>query len=87
MLPLTVTSAPASLTRVFVGRMEIITPALVDAARTAIALDDALALERMGRFLGPIADRFGDTGSTAASTRAALDRVFQSYLRRVTSCE
>ena len=53
-LPLTINPAPAKTTRVFVGRMEIVTPATERAVETAFASGDHATLAKYGRFLGPI---------------------------------
>lgn len=58
-LPLQIQPAPSQIARVFVGRMEIITPAIQDAVSQAIAKNDRPALEKYGRFLEPIANRLG----------------------------
>ena len=89
-LPLRVTPAPAAVARVFVGRMDVVTP---DAQRTvanAIATNDRATLERYGRFLLPITDRIlaagvdmAMEGRTAEVNRAA----FASYRARSRICE
>jgi hypothetical protein len=53
-LPLTVNPAPAQIVRVFVGRLEIVTPATARAVEAAIASDDEVTLGKYGRFLEPI---------------------------------
>jgi hypothetical protein len=53
-LPLTIDPAPGQIVRVFVGRLEIITPATADAVRTALAHNDEVTLDKYGRFLEPI---------------------------------
>src|SRR5262249_15177809 len=53
-LPLTIHPAPAHTTRVFVGRMEIVTPATERAVETAFAAGDRATLAKYGRFLAPI---------------------------------
>jgi hypothetical protein len=53
-LPLRVTPAPASTTRVFVGRLELITPATEHAVESAFAANDQLTLGKYNRFLEPI---------------------------------
>jgi hypothetical protein len=58
-LPLTISPAPASLTRVFVGRIELMTPATLRDVRAAITAGDLAAMEKYSRFLSPIADRLG----------------------------
>jgi hypothetical protein len=58
-LPLTVQPTPSQTARVFVGRMEIITQAVEEDVRQAIASHDRRELEKYGRFLEPIAQRMG----------------------------
>jgi hypothetical protein len=53
-LPLTVDPAPKQTVRVFVGRLEIVTPATERAVKAAIASNDKATLNTYGRFLEPI---------------------------------
>jgi len=53
-LPLSINPAPAQIARVFVGRLELVTPATEKAVETAFAARDKLTLEKYGRFLEPI---------------------------------
>ncbi|MGA3325351.1 MAG: hypothetical protein ABSF45_12835 [Terriglobia bacterium] len=53
-LPLTIQPPPAQIVRVFVGRLEIVTPATTRAVETAMASNDTVSLEKYGRFLEPI---------------------------------
>jgi hypothetical protein len=53
-LPLTIDPAPGQIVRVFVGRLEIITPATAIAVRTAVAHNDEATLDKYSRFLDPI---------------------------------
>jgi hypothetical protein len=53
-LPLSINPAPTQLARVFVGRIELITPATENSIEAAIASRDAATLEKYGRFLYPI---------------------------------
>ena len=53
-LPLTVTPAPEKTTRVFVGRLELVTPATQRAVEQAFATHDDATLRKYGRFLEPI---------------------------------
>jgi hypothetical protein len=53
-LPLTIDPEPGQIVRVFVGRLEIITPATANAVRTALAHNDEVTLDKYGRFLEPI---------------------------------
>jgi hypothetical protein len=56
-LPLTITPAPTEVARVFVGRMELVTPAALAEVGRALEADDRMTLAKYGRFLYPIADR------------------------------
>jgi hypothetical protein len=56
-LPLEIQPEPVSIARAFVGRMEVLTPAIQQDVENAIARNDTAALTRHGRFLGPITDR------------------------------
>jgi hypothetical protein len=56
-LPLQVDPAPSQTARVFVGRIELITPEIKRSMENAIARADWPAIERYGRFLDPILKR------------------------------
>ena len=88
-LPLTITPAPVSVARVFVGRMEVITPeSEADVAR-ALLTNDARLIEAYGRWLGPIGDRVIAKVAAAdeqSTMRARQDSIFKAYLTRVTAC-
>jgi len=89
-LPLTVTPVPSQMARAFVGRMEIVTPESLLRVQTAMASGDAAALERYGRFLGPIADRLAAQSSSVSDrsrVRAVLNEVFANYVKRFASCQ
>lgn len=58
-LPLTIAPRPAAVTRVFVGRIELVTPATLRDVTAAIAAKDRATIARYGRFLQPIAERAG----------------------------
>ena len=53
-LPLSIKPAPAQTVRVFVGRLEIVTPATEKEVETAFANHDTATLNAYGRFLEPI---------------------------------
>jgi len=53
-LPLSVDPEPEQIVRVFVGRLEIVTPATARAVEAALASDNWPALNKYGRFLDPI---------------------------------
>jgi hypothetical protein len=58
-LPLDIAPAPSDIERVFVGRMELITPAVQEEVRRAFEAKDQHSLEKHGRFLEPIAQALG----------------------------
>ena len=53
-LPLSIRPAPVQTVRVFVGRLEIVTPATEQAVERALGTHDGAALSKYGRFLEPI---------------------------------
>jgi len=53
-LPLTINPAPEQVVRVFVGRLEIITPTTAREVKAAIAAKDESTLNKYGPFLEPI---------------------------------
>jgi hypothetical protein len=53
-LPLSISPAPVETARVFVGRLELVTPATERAVESAFAAHDRTTLEKYGRFLEPI---------------------------------
>ncbi len=70
-LPLDIQPAPSDVARVFVGRMEIITPAIQQDLRQAVAANDRPALQKYGRFLDAIAKRAGIRSPVIDSVNAA----------------
>ena len=58
-LPLTIDPAPGQIVRVFVGRLEIVTPATAMAVKTAVAHNDEATLDKYSRFLEPILQTIG----------------------------
>ena len=53
-LPLDIKPTPSIITRVFVGRMEIVTPTTENAVETAFVTGDHATLAKYGRLLAPI---------------------------------
>lgn len=50
-LPMHISPAPQKIERVFVGRVEVLSPSTETAIRTAMEAGDAAAMEKLGRFL------------------------------------
>ena len=74
LLPLSVTPAPAETVRVFVGRVEILSPATRQTLEEAADRGDSLTLEKFGRFLGPFAGRLHLPAAKIQSALAQLAR-------------
>jgi hypothetical protein len=70
-LPLTIAPKPSSVERVFVGRMELVTPATIRDVSAAIAANDRAVLAKYGRFLQPIAERAGLAAKVAPAPPSA----------------
>ena len=77
-LPLAVEPRPDRIARVFVGRVEVITPEMRNIVLTAIQHQDRATLEKYGRFLQPIAGKLPEPG-------LALE-IFRKYLTLETAC-
>jgi hypothetical protein len=56
-LPLSINPGPGQVVRVFVGRLELISPATERAVETALAAHDLSTIEKYGRFLQPIMEQ------------------------------
>ena len=65
-LPLAIHPAPVQTVRVFVGRLEVITPATQRAVERALATSDNATLGKYQRFLEPIQKIIADRKSNAA---------------------
>lgn len=63
MLPLEIDPAPTSVARVFVGRVEMLSPWMRQRIETAAAGGDVPALLKLGRFLQPFAAQIQRTTS------------------------
>jgi len=81
-LPLRIAPAPAATTRVFVGRLELITPATERAVESAFASNDQLTLAKYNRFLEPIL-RTMIQKSTDPALSEQLERYFQEASARL----
>jgi hypothetical protein len=74
-LPLEIAPAPTAIARVFVGRMELVTPATAHAVKDALLANDAAALRPYGRFLQAIGRRI--VTDSAPADRLLLERRLQ----------
>jgi hypothetical protein len=68
LLPLAINPKPASTGRVFVGRVEVLSPWTQQTIRTAISAGDVATLTKFGRFLDPFIQQIRRTDPDAAET-------------------
>jgi hypothetical protein len=80
-LPMQVEPRPGRMARVFVGRVEVLTPEVKRIVTTAVAKNDRATLEKYGRFLQPI---LHDAGYNAVSQ--TVQQVFEKYMRLENGC-
>lgn len=78
-LPLRISPTPANTVRVFVGRLELVTPATQQAVEAAFASGDRAELARYARFLEPI---LGAMVSESSQDPVRTERL-ESYLQTV----
>jgi hypothetical protein len=81
-LPLSIEPPPAAVHRVFVGRMELLTPATQNAIETAVAGHDKAALSKYGRFVAPMIEmilRRNPSSIDSAEMNQALAGIYSSY--------
>jgi len=70
-LPLTITPEPGQRARVFVGRIEVLSPWMESNIKTALVTGDVPSLEKYGRFLQPFLNEISrKTGRLVQSERA-----------------
>ena len=82
-LPLSINPAPAQTVRVFVGRLEIVTPATEKAVQRALVMHDSATLKMFGRFLAPILETMIQRESNSARVQQfyqALNSYYSSEI-------
>ena len=83
-LSLSIKPEPQQITRVFVGRIELMTPETKSAIREAALSNDAATLAKYGRFLEPVLNALLKAESNrgaAQQLRATLDNVYSQMIR------
>ena len=80
LLPLDVRPRPAQVQRVFVGRVELLTPATLAEVQRAIAAGDLQSLAAFGRFLPTIVNRLYPVGRTAPADRTRAFRLIYAAM-------
>ncbi len=78
-LPLTITPTPIQTTRVFVGRLELVTPATENAVERAFAAHDDAALANYARFLEPILNTLIQQAPTPAKAQQLREYLSAYY--------
>jgi hypothetical protein len=75
-LPLQIEPAPSDIARVFVGRMELVTPAVEQTVTNALLANDVATLRTYRRFLQPIGRQI--IAKSRPTERRALERLLQN---------
>ncbi len=83
-LPLTIHPAPAQTVRVFVGRLELVTPATKRAVEQALATYDQPTLSRYGRFLGPILENMIESEENSAKRERFTEYLNHAFIAQNT---
>jgi hypothetical protein len=78
-LPLSIDPAPAKVVRVFVGRIELVTPATERSIEQALASHDGASLQKYGRFLTPILDIIAQKQPDPERAQRMFDDLIASY--------
>jgi hypothetical protein len=87
-VPLEISPVPAHVERVFVGRMEIVTPATKEEVEAALIGNDRATLAKYGRFLQPIGQRLLERRGTAERLRLEerLRSLYASWATLPSTC-
>jgi hypothetical protein len=73
-LPLKITPAPDAVERVFVGRVEVLSPWTRETIQTAADAQDFATLQKFGRFLEPFAVQMNAKSSFMQQAQAEISR-------------
>jgi hypothetical protein len=76
-LPLEITPRPSQTARVFVGRIELVTPETLRSVERAVSNNDRVTLDRYGRFLDPILKRIESGGPRDARQAQQLRKTLE----------
>jgi hypothetical protein len=86
-LPLTIAPAPTQTTRVFVGRMELVSPRTQATVETALATHDEATLAKYNRFLQPILEILQEREHDPAKLIQIRARLEHPYVSLVAQAE
>jgi len=84
LLPLRIDPKPARVTRVFVGRVEIVTPEIETEVAQAIRTSDRTVLRKYGRFLEPIS-RVVEARLAATNDQRKIDEAVRTIALQQTA--
>jgi hypothetical protein len=76
-LPLEINPVPADVARVFVGRLELVTPRTIHEVKQALLKSDRTTLEQLGRFFEPFVARV--IASSPAAEQVLLEKGRQAF--------
>ena len=82
-LPLSINPAPAQTARVFVGRLELVTPATESAVQKALLTDDNATLKIYGRFLEPILESIAQKDSDPARVKRLYEALNTFHISEI----
>jgi hypothetical protein len=87
-LPLQFTLRPADIARVFVGRIELMTPQTVADVKNGLLVNDQTTLAKYGRFLEPFMNRVFAESAPAERTRmeAARQIIYRNWRPPLSAC-
>jgi len=83
-LPLSITPAPLKTVRVFVGRLELVTPATQRAVEQALASHDQTTIAPYGRFLVPILENMIASEKNSAKKAQLSEYLNNAYNIQIT---
>ena len=86
LLPLSINPKPASTTRVFVGRVEVLSPWTRETIQTAMTTSDVATLTKFGRFLEPFLKQIPNNPNLAASPNRIAWEQAQQKIQKTASC-
>jgi hypothetical protein len=84
-LPLSIAPAPAQITRVFVGRLELVTPTTQQAVESAFGTNDRATLAKYNRFLEPILSSMIQQSTTDPARQRRLSAYLDSVYTELSS--
>lgn len=79
-LPLSIAPTPATIARVFVGRVEVLSPWTESQIRNANRQQDVAALKKFGRFLEPFAAQMKLSGPALVQAKRDLENTYYNGL-------